>query len=57
MTNPEIAGMLDVSLAKVKIRLHRARKKLRVAHEDGCFFSFDERGVCVCEPKPPDIKE
>jgi RNA polymerase sigma-70 factor (ECF subfamily) len=53
LTNPEIAEMLGVSLATVKIRLHRARSRLRVALGEGCSFSHDERGVQVCEPKPP----
>jgi RNA polymerase sigma-70 factor (ECF subfamily) len=51
MTNPEISEMLGVSLANVKIRLHRARKKLREALTQACDFSSDERGVLVCEPK------
>lgn len=53
LTNPEIAEMLGVSLATAKIRLHRARSKLRAALGGGCSFSEDERGVQVCEPKPP----
>ena len=53
LTNAEIAEMLGVSLATVKIRLHRARGKLRAALGEGCSFSRDERGVQVCEPKPP----
>lgn len=52
LTGPEIAETLGVSLATVKIRLHRARRKLRAALEDGCAFSHDERNVLVCEPKP-----
>lgn len=51
LTNPEIAEMLGISLATVKIRLHRARGKLRAALGEGCTFSRDERGVQVCEPK------
>ena len=35
LTGPEIAGLLDVSLSTVKIRLHRARRKLRAALEAG----------------------
>ncbi|UCF67773.1 MAG: RNA polymerase sigma factor [Acidobacteriota bacterium] len=53
LTNPEIAEMLGVSLATVKIRLHRARNKLRAALAEACAFSTDERGVLVCERKPP----
>ena len=56
LTNPEIAEMLDITLATAKIRLHRARVKLRDALNDACSFSTDERGVVVCEPKPVKIK-
>jgi len=51
MTNPEIADMLGLSLDTAKVRLHRARKKLRGMLEDVCDFSTDERGILVCEPK------
>lgn len=51
MTNPEIADMLGTSLGTVKIRLHRARKRLRRILQDACQFQVDERGVLVCEPK------
>ncbi len=57
MTNPEIAQMLGVSLATVKIRVHRAREKLGAALRQSCSFSADERGVLVCEPKTPESKE
>jgi RNA polymerase sigma-70 factor (ECF subfamily) len=51
LTNPEIAEMLGLTLATVKIRLHRARNRLRAALGEGCSFSSDERGVKVCEPR------
>jgi RNA polymerase sigma-70 factor (ECF subfamily) len=54
LTNPEIAEMLGDSLATIKIRLHRARAKLREALARACSFSTDERGVFVCEPAPPE---
>jgi RNA polymerase sigma-70 factor (ECF subfamily) len=54
MTNPEIAEMLGVSLATVKIRVHRAREKLRAALREACSFSSDDRGVLVCEEKAPE---
>ena len=57
MTNPEIADMLELTLSTVKIRLHRARTKLRAVLDKACSFSDDERGVRVCEPKPPDEKQ
>ncbi len=53
-TDPEIAQMLGLSLENVKIRLHRARTKLRTALAEGCRFSRDERGVFICEPGSPD---
>lgn len=52
MTNPEIAEMLGVSTATVKIRVHRARGRLRAALREACAFAADDRGVLVCEPKP-----
>jgi RNA polymerase sigma-70 factor, ECF subfamily len=51
-TDPEIARMLGLSLQNVKIRLHRARVRLRAALTEGCRFSCDERSVFICEPKP-----
>ncbi len=51
LTHPEIAEMLGVSLATVKIRVHRARKELQAALGSGCSFTSDERGVRVCEPR------
>ena len=54
LTNPQIAEMLGVPLSTVKIRLHRAREKLRNALQAACSFSSDERGVLTCEPKPAD---
>ncbi|NQT13255.1 MAG: RNA polymerase sigma factor [Planctomycetes bacterium] len=50
LTNPEISQMLGASLSTIKIRLHRAREKLRAALSEGCLFTIDERGVFVCEP-------
>lgn len=50
-TAPEIAGQLRVSVPNVKIRLHRARTRLKAALSEGCDFSCNDRGVFVCEPK------
>jgi RNA polymerase sigma-70 factor (ECF subfamily) len=55
MSNPEIARALDCSLATVKIRLHRARQKLKAALSTACDFTCDERGVFVCDRKRPVI--
>jgi RNA polymerase sigma-70 factor (ECF subfamily) len=51
LTGAEIAETLGVPLATVKIRLHRARKRLNAVLKEGCNFSYDERNVLVCEPK------
>ncbi len=52
LTNQEIADALGVSLDTVKIRLHRARGRLRRNLGDGCSFYRDERNELACEPKP-----
>lgn len=51
LTAGEIAGLLDESLATVKIRLHRARARLRTTLQSGCALSHDETGVLTCDPK------
>jgi RNA polymerase sigma-70 factor (ECF subfamily) len=50
LTASEIAQLLGESLDNVKIRLHRARGKLRIALQAGCDFSYDERNVLTCDP-------
>jgi RNA polymerase sigma-70 factor, ECF subfamily len=50
--NGEIAAILGVSLDTVKIRLHRAREKLRTELETGCSFDRDERNELACDRKP-----
>lgn len=52
-TGPEIAARLGISLHNVKIRLHRARARLRAALAEACDFACNDRGVFVCEPKKP----
>lgn len=47
----EIAQILQISLNAVKMRLHRARKKLKKELERQCRFYHDERNVFVCLPK------
>ena len=49
LTNPEVAEMIGVSLNAVKIRLHRARRKLHAALAANCDFAHDAHGVFVCE--------
>jgi RNA polymerase sigma-70 factor (ECF subfamily) len=50
--NAEIADILGVSLDTVKIRLHRARDKLRRDLETGCSFDRGQRNELACERKP-----
>jgi RNA polymerase sigma-70 factor (ECF subfamily) len=46
----EIADILGLTVENVKVRLHRARKKLKAILEEKCTFEVDERNVLVCEP-------
>lgn len=50
--NDEIASILGLSLDTVKIRLHRAREKLRKELEAGCNFYRDECEELACDRKP-----
>ncbi len=52
LTAAEIAGLLGVSVATVKIRLHRARRRLQTIMEIGCAVSSSSGGVPCCQPKP-----
>ena len=49
-SHKEIAEILNITPENVKVRLHRARKKLKVILEEKCNFERDERNVLVCEP-------
>jgi RNA polymerase sigma-70 factor (ECF subfamily) len=51
-TNPEIAATLGITVETVKIRLHRARGRLRNDLKTGCSFYHDDRNELSCEPKP-----
>jgi RNA polymerase sigma-70 factor (ECF subfamily) len=50
--NDEIAAILGITLDTVKIRLHRAREKLRKELEAGCSFSRDSGDELACDRKP-----
>lgn len=49
--NREIAEILQVSLDNVKIRLHRAKAKLKVSLQGNCDFYLDERSEISCDRK------
>jgi len=49
-THQENAEILGLSLENVKVRVHRARKKLKAILKEKCTFEIDERSMLVCEP-------
>ena len=53
MKDSEIAAVLELSLNTVKIRLHRAREKLKKDLTANCHFYRTECNVLACEPKGP----
>jgi RNA polymerase sigma-70 factor (ECF subfamily) len=53
MPNAEVAAALGCTVATAKIRVHRARQKLRALLEQHCTFDRDARNVFVCEPRSP----
>ena len=56
-TNAEIAQVLDCSLEAAKMRLHRARAKLRGMMDENCDLFHDERNVLSCLPVAPERTE
>lgn len=54
LTNGDIAQVLGCSLEAAKMRLHRAREKLRQLMEQRCDLFHDERNVLSCLPAPPE---
>lgn len=51
--NREISEILGISLDTVKIRLHRARAKLKREMSQQCNFYRDERNELACDAKTP----
>ncbi len=56
LKNNEIAEVLDISLETVKIRLHRARARLKKELKHHCSFYKDERNELACDRKVPSLK-
>jgi len=50
-THEEVSEILGITRDAVKVRLHRARKKLKALLETACAFETDERNVLICEPR------
>lgn len=50
-SHAEIADVLGITTDSAKVRLHRARKKLKSILEENCTFQVDERNVLICEPQ------
>lgn len=59
VSNKEIAEILGISLSNVKIRLHRARTKLKAVLNEACEFYYTEQNTLACDRKQvkilPDI--
>lgn len=49
--NKEIAQILGISLANTKIRLHRAKARLKKALQEGCDFYYTEGNILACDRK------
>lgn len=56
LKNSEIAEILGITIATVKIRLHRARAKMKNELEGHCSFYRDERNELACDKKSDFIK-
>ena len=53
--NDEIAAILGITVDTVKIRLHRARDRLRSELKRGCSFDRDAGGELACDRKPTTV--
>jgi len=51
LKNQEVAEILGISLDAIKIRLHRARERLKKEFEAGCTFYHNENNELACDRK------
>lgn len=51
LSDREIASILDVTEGAAKIRLHRARSRLKLELSTGCSFYRDDQNVFCCDRK------
>ncbi len=52
LTAAQVAEIVDCSLATAKIRIHRARRRLKQALAQECRFYRDQANVLRCDRKP-----
>ncbi|MHC4559902.1 MAG: RNA polymerase sigma factor [Planctomycetota bacterium] len=57
LKNQDIADILGISLDAVKIRLHRARARLKEEFEAGCEFYHNEDNELACDRKSEDSEK
>ena len=55
LANKEIAEILGISLNNIKIRLHRARTKLKEVLNEACDFYHTEQNTLACDRKQVQI--
>ena len=57
LKNQDIADVLGISLDTVKIRLHRARARMKEEFEAGCEFYRNENNELACDRKSQDSEK
>ena len=52
LNQPAFSGIQGPVLGASKVRLHRARTRLKQGLDDGCDFYHNEEGTLACDRKP-----
>ena len=55
LPNKEIAEILDISIDNAKIRLHRARTKLKAVLNEACDFYYTDQSTLACDRRQVQI--